>query len=248
MRYTVVCCLVALASLAIGEARVTAIFSQKVGTPVVSDACGEVSAEPGTPGAELLGGAAGTPGVIAAEIPFDLVALDLLAAQSAGAAALAEVAVDRAEHQELRAFAQTAVETAAMERATLREWRETWYPDTPVLPVNRLIGELDRLKALLGLAADGGRPVEFDPATLAAALCAAPAPVDLAIVDTLIARYEATRQIAAITTYLARRSELASFATEIDTARERDIGQLLVWREVWFAGAATPVPGGGAGM
>src|SRR5688500_2143065 len=77
-------------------------------------------------------GAVGNP----ADYPFDLVFIDAMVPHHDGAILTAEIALVRAEHEELRQLAQSIVETQAAEIAQLQTWRAAWYGDADPVPQN----------------------------------------------------------------------------------------------------------------
>jgi uncharacterized protein (DUF305 family) len=108
-------------------------------TPAASPAPGVCQAlAGGTPWAGMMAGS--TVVVMPMTGEFDLMFIDMMVRHHQGAVAMAQVALERAEHQELRDFAQQMIDTQQAEIDQLRAWRDAWYPDAPEMPMDQMTG------------------------------------------------------------------------------------------------------------
>ena len=99
-----------------------------------------------------------TPGVL----PFDLVLINSLIQHQAPTSTLANLALQRAQHSDVRRIALRIAESQAGEMQLLRTWRSTWYPDVAAQPLPPSTVSLD----LPDLCAS----TDFDRAFLAAVI------------------------------------------------------------------------------
>jgi uncharacterized protein (DUF305 family) len=222
------------------------------------DPCAEIVAL-GTPAAESGGGGMGAldpvPGEQTGELgnpadyPFDLVFLDGMVAHHQGAVLLAQIALVRAEHEELRDLARVIAETQTAEIARLTEWRSAWYPDDPPVPTNVVVGLIDEGLMRLGGPADMGHDMGGTPDLGASAdayrLCTASGSFDLAFIDLMIPHHQGAVGLALLAQERSEHDELKTLAEAIIAAQEAEIAQMATWRDVWAAEAGTPDAAGG---
>lgn len=86
----------------------------------------------GTP--SMGGGSAGPMG------QFDLMFIDMMIPHHTSAVAMAEVALPRAEHPELRALAEAIIASQSAEIEQMQAWREQWFPGAPAMPMEQMGG------------------------------------------------------------------------------------------------------------
>ncbi len=82
--------------------------------------------------AQMLDPAAGVAAMHAAGGPFDRAFLEAMIAHHQSAVAMAQVALQQAQHQELRDLASSIVETQNGEITQMQTWLAQWYGATPV--------------------------------------------------------------------------------------------------------------------
>jgi uncharacterized protein (DUF305 family) len=70
---------------------------------------------------------AGARAMCQAEAPFDLAFIDRMTAHHQGAIVMAEVALQYAEHPELRQFSQGVIDAQRAEIDQMLIWREQWF-------------------------------------------------------------------------------------------------------------------------
>ena len=67
----------------------------------------------------------------AAQQPYDLQFIDSMIHHHEGAIMMSEMALDKAERPELKAFAQKIIDDQKKEIARMKEWRDKWYAGKP---------------------------------------------------------------------------------------------------------------------
>ena len=66
---------------------------------------------------------------------FDLMFIDMMTPHHASAVAMAQVALPRAEHPELRALAEQIIESQSAEIEQMQTWRDEWFPGASAMPM-----------------------------------------------------------------------------------------------------------------
>jgi uncharacterized protein (DUF305 family) len=179
-----------------------------------------------------------------ADYPFDLAFVDATVAHDEAAVVLAEIALVRAEHEELREVATAIISAQETEIAQLRDWRAAWYGDADPVPRNVTIGLIDEGLMLLGGPADTGLGMG-GPAVGAVqdayALCTTTGSFDLAFLDLMISHHQGALGLAKLALERAEHEELRTLAQQIAAVREAEIARMTEWRGLWAARApATP--------
>lgn len=229
-----------LAALVMVAGRVGGLNAHE-GTPTLatpeSGPCGEVLAA-ATPGAELSAGS-GDEQVVA---PFDLTYLDAMIAHAEGSAALAEIAVSRARHDELQGAARSLVDRLRDEASALRSLRGQWYPGAPPVPLLQTVSLLDEALAGVGANADSGMGISspLDPTGDARVLCEAVEPFDQQFLDVMTQRFHGDIGLAELALARAEHPELRTIAEEIGAHRQAALLQFATWLAEWEAESGTP--------
>lgn len=212
------------------------------GTPAAAhgDHGGEVSGTPAMQGTPVTGGLdqvrelaspAATPA--AALPPLDLAFIDLMLPHHEGAIVMSEVALTRAEHQELRTMARQIIDAQEAEQAQLINWRGAWFGDAPRLDTTVALSVFDAAMADLGMPADSGTLHGMDPIADARALCQVDPPFDLAFIDAMIRHHQGAITMAEVALQEAAHPELRSSAQTVIDVQNAEIDQLLIWQEQW---------------
>jgi uncharacterized protein (DUF305 family) len=116
------------------------------GTPEVGTASDPCVAAALTPAAEMprAGIMTGTPpmgaGGAGPMVQFDLMFIDMMIPHHASAVAMAEVALTRAEHPDLRALAEDIIARQSAEIEQMQAWREQWFPGSAAMPMEQMAG------------------------------------------------------------------------------------------------------------
>jgi uncharacterized protein (DUF305 family) len=157
---------------------------------------------------------------------------------------LAEIALVRAEHEELRELATGITSTQEAEIAQLREWRTAWFGDADPVPRNVTTGLVDEGLMLIGGPADTGLGMG-GPAVGAVqdayTLCTATGSFDLAFLDLMISHHQGALGLARLALERAEHEELRTLAQQIVDVREAEIARMNEWRTLWGSQApATP--------
>jgi uncharacterized protein (DUF305 family) len=182
---------------------------------------------------------------------FDLMFIDMMIPHHASAVAMAQVALSRAEHPEIRTLAEDIIASQSAEIEQMRLWRDQWYPDAPAMPMMpmeqmmAMMGEMmgDMPGGMMGtlgaLPGPGGMGMMMDMGQEIANLCATTEGFDLPFIEAMIPHHQSAIMMAQVTLERAEHPELKSLAQAIIGAQQREIDQMQTWRAAWL-GSATP--------
>ncbi|TVR73998.1 MAG: DUF305 domain-containing protein [Sphaerobacteraceae bacterium] len=130
-----------------------------------------------------------------------------------GAVDMAEIALDRAEQEELRQMAQEIIEAQEAEIDQMQAWLDEWFDGGH--------GDHGISHEEMGMDMDMDEFREAEP-------------FDLAFIDEMIIHHEGAIDMARAILDTTERDELREMAEEIIEAQEEEIQQMREWRAEWF--------------
>jgi uncharacterized protein (DUF305 family) len=140
------------------------------------------------------------------------------------AVAMAELALDRAEHAELRELAQTIRTTQSQEIDQMRSWYEAWYgvgvPDDL----------LDRGSGMMGMGM-GRMADSADLQVLEAAQ-----PFDREFIEQMVPHHQMGVMMAQMVLSGSAREEIRSLARSIIRTQSDEIERMRDWYQDWYGG------------
>lgn len=228
------------------------------GTPAADTATADPCVAVATPSAVMpQAGMMGTPAMGGSDMAgmmgrFDQMFIDMMSPHHASAVAMAQVALSRAEHPELRALAEAIFQSQSEEIAQMQAWRDEWFPDAPAMPMismeqmmgmmDEMVGEMpgDMMGTPGAMTAPGGMGpgMSMDMAEVIVDLCATTEGFDLAFIDAMIPHHQMAVVMAQTATMRAEHPELGALAQSMVDDQQREIDQMQAWRAAW-SGSAT---------
>jgi uncharacterized protein (DUF305 family) len=154
--------------------------------------------------------------------PFDARFIDSMIQHHQGAIDMAEMALEQAEHEELRAMAEDIISAQEAEIEQMREWRAEWYPDLPETQ---------------GMGMAMGNMMLSDDTSL---------PFDRRFIEAMISHHQGAIAMARSALTQAEHEELRTLAEDIISAQEAEISQLREWNAEWYPDLP-PLPQAGMG-
>ena len=130
-----------------------------------------------------------------------------------GAVDMAEIALDRAEQEELRQMAQEIIEAQEAEIDQMQAWLDEWFDGGH--------GDHGISHEEMGMDMDMDEFREAEP-------------FDLAFIDEMIIHHEGAIDMARAILDTTERDELREMAEEIIEAQDVEIQQMREWRAEWF--------------
>lgn len=172
---------------------------------------------------------AGCAGISDGDAPIDQAFIDMMVPHHESAIAMAEVAQERAEKDELRALADDIVAAQSEEIAQMQAWREEWFgsADTP---------SMDEMPMLPGMSMPAGHSMSGGTMDMAAEVddLRTAEPFDRSFIDAMIRHHEQAVEAAEIVLAETERDEIRELATAIIEAQTQEIEQLRDWRAEWY--------------
>ncbi len=178
--------------------------------PSVTTASPEPSAATSMPGMEHMGSSSMETGTlddqqfIAMMIPHHQMAIDM-----------AKIALEQAEHTELKQAAQNIITTQQREIDQMTAWQHEWFG-----------GATPSASAPLTASQMG---MDMDMNALKTA-----EPFDKAFIDGMIPHHEGAITMAKAVLATTQRPEIKNLANQIITAQEEEISQMREWRTAWY--------------
>lgn len=144
--------------------------------------------------------------------PFDLGFIDSMILHHEGAVAMAQQALEEAEHEEIRQMAQAVIDAQEAEIGQMRGWRSAWYADAePGSGMGMDMGMME--------VGEGDQPF------------------DLRFIDAMISHHEGAIAMAQEALASAENEEIRLLAQAIIDAQQAEIAQMQAWRAEWYPDA-----------
>jgi uncharacterized protein (DUF305 family) len=141
--------------------------------------------------------------------------IDSMVPHHRGAVEMAEVALDNAEHEEIKGLAEDIVRTQEAEIERLRSIKEEAF-GTSEVPMEMDSEEME----MMGMT---------DPQELAGER-----PFDRAFIDAMIPHHESAIDMANVALQESDNPDIRQIAEAIVDAQKREIAQMRGWREEWY--------------
>ncbi len=155
-------------------------------------------------------------------VPFDLQFIDMMAPHHKGAVAMAQVALERAEHEEIKAMARDITQSQDQEIKVMEGWRAEWYGSGQTPPMEKM-----------GMV-EGQDHSKMGDMTAGVEKLKTATPFDKAFIDEMIPHHESAIDGARIALTKAEHPEVKKLAGEIIAAQEKEIAQMKRWRAEWY--------------
>jgi uncharacterized protein (DUF305 family) len=141
--------------------------------------------------------------------------IDLMVPHHRGAVDMAEVALENAEHEEIRHLAENIISTQQAEIEELRSIKEREFGTSHVpMKMNQ-----QRMQAM-GM---------IDPQDLANQK-----PFDKAFIDAMIPHHQSAIEMANVASERSYVPEIKRLANDIVDAQQKEIAQMEAWRDEWY--------------
>ncbi|MDQ3553420.1 MAG: DUF305 domain-containing protein [Chloroflexota bacterium] len=182
-----------------------------------------VAPEPSTP-------AGASQGVASA---FDQAFIDMMVPHHQSATEMAELAQERAEHEELRTLAGEIIAAQETEITQMRDWREEWFgsAETPPMDAMPLLPGMEMSDMDMDMGDGHTMDMTVDIEELRDA-----EPFDLAFLDAMIPHHESAIEAGEIALGESESPEIRSLAEEIISSQQAEIDQMTAWRSEWYPG------------
>ena len=147
------------------------------------------------------------------DMPFDAMFIDSMIEHHQGAIDMAEMALEEAEHEELRTLAEEIIAAQTAEIEQLQSWRSEWYPD-------------------LDLA--GGMQMGMDEMMIGDDESV---PFDQRFIEAMISHHQGAIDMAVMALEQAEHEEIRTLSEAIIAAQTAEIEHMQVWLADWYGEA-----------
>ena len=194
---------------------------------LILSACGGSKAT-ATPGTGAMPGMASTPGAsgsaMSAAMPLDEQFIDMMVPHHMGAVAMAQIALTRAEHPELKTLANSIIASQNSEIGQMKQWRKAWYGSDQTPP-------MDQMGMLPGMDMNmmNGMIMSHDIQSLQTTT-----PFDKAFLMDMIPHHQSAIAGAKLEQEKGQHPELKQLAGTIVTDQQKEIDQMQGWLKTWY--------------
>jgi uncharacterized protein (DUF305 family) len=171
------------------------------------------------------------PGSPTAGDSFDRQFIDMMVPHHQGAVEMAKIAQQRAERPEVKQLADAIIRGQEDEIGRMKAWRKSWFGSDETPP-------LDKMPMVSGMAQHGEHRLTMDMAAEVEQLRRAPEPFDRAFIDAMIPHHESAIDAAKAAETRAQKTEIKDLARAIIADQQREIDQMMTWRQAWYGSAS----------
>ena len=161
------------------------------------------------------------------QMAFDQIFIDNVIEHHQQGEKAGRIAIDRAQHAELKSMAQEKIATDEAQVAQLKEWRRAWYGlgDSPVAVFSKAESE-----QLPGASSTKEMAAHLD-------MLKSADPFDLAFIDAMIPHHQGAVEMAKAALDRAQHPEIKSLAATIARDEGKAIDMMREWRDAWYPNA-----------
>lgn len=152
-----------------------------------------------------------------ASVDPDLAFIDSMIPHHEGAVVMAEMALEQAEHQELKDLAQEIIDAQESEITQMREWRSEWFGDAP---------ETGGMPGMEGMGMMSDADMEMMESSDM---------FDQMFIDMMIEHHQSAIDMAQDIQTTTERPEIQQLAEDIISSQQVEIDQMEQWRSEWFS-------------
>ena len=162
---------------------------------------------------------------------FDSHFIEQMIPHHADAVLMADIAIEKAEHKELKELAAAIKSDQAKEIEMMKGWYEDWYGDRPEESTTYMgHGGMHHVTSSgPGMMMGGVRGDEEDTTALRNA-----EPFDKAFIEQMIPHHQMAVMMAEMTLLSAERQEVRDLAQAIIAAQNSEIEKMRSWYEAWY--------------
>lgn len=158
--------------------------------------------------------------------------IDMMVPHHQSAVAMAEVALKRGEHAEIKALATDIISAQTDEISQLREWRKIWFgsDQTPGMNAMPMLPGMD----MPGMDMPGGSMGSTMDMTKDVAKLKDATPFDKAFIEAMTEHHRTAIAAASIAEAQATKPEIKALAGQIIAAQQGEIDKMAAWLANWY--------------
>ena len=166
---------------------------------------------------------------------FDQQFIDMMVPHHQGAIEMAQIAMQRAEHPEIKTLAGFIINAQNKEIGDLKSWRQAWFGSNQTPSMDQLMRAYPNVPGMSSM-------MDMDKDTQRLRIAN---PFDLAFIDAMIPHHQGAVDMAQVALGRAQHQEIKVLAQSIINDQQAEIAQLQGWRKAWHPSAS---PAGAGGM
>lgn len=175
------------------------------------------------PGSDVVAARGSQEEVDRQQMPFDQMFIDNMIEHHKEGQDASRIALDRAEHAELKSMAQEKIATDEAQIAQMKEWRRAWYGGASSMAAKNE-------EQMPGASSTKAMKEHMDMLKSAEQF-------DLAFIDMMIPHHQGAVDMAKTALDQAQHAELKSLAATIARGEETGIEMMRKWRDEWYPNA-----------
>ncbi len=200
----------------------------------------------GTQPASTSPAASPTPATTDAGAPataIDQAFIDMMVPHHQSAVEMAELALERAEHEELRPFAEEIIAAQESEISELKDLRLEWFgsADTPPMDAMPLMPGMEMPDMGDDMGDDATMDMDDDATmdmTTDIEMLRTADPFDEAFLEAMMPHHQSAIEASQIVLAETQRPEIRSLAEEIIASQQAEIDQMEMWLASWYPDAS----------
>ncbi len=156
---------------------------------------------------------------------YDLRYIDAMTLHHLGGVNMAEEALKKSQHPQIKRLAEDIIRTQNKEIAEMKQWRQTWYPQAGSKPMayHTQMGHMmemssDQMKSMM---------MNMD-------LGASDANFDLRFLNAMILHHEGAVKMAQDALKNSNRPRIKEVSQDISRSQQVEIQQMKQWRRAWY--------------
>ncbi len=161
---------------------------------------------------------------------LDELFINMMVPHHQGAVAMANIALERAEHPEIKDMANAIIASQQAEINQMKSWKQKWYGSSETPPMSAM----PMLEEMPGM---GGMGHTMDMQADVDVLKNAAEPFDLAFIDAMIPHHQSAIDAARKVLETGVHPEMKELAQQIIDAQQSEIDQMKSWRQSWYPDA-----------
>jgi uncharacterized protein (DUF305 family) len=160
-----------------------------------------------------------------ADADYDLRFIDGMVMHHQGAVNMAQEALKKAQHPEIKKLAQDIIAAQNREISQMKEWRTAWYPQADSMPMayhsqmGHMMAMTDEQKQGMMMSMDLG---------------SADGKFDLRFINAMIPHHEGALVMAQDALSKSQHPEIKKLAQDILTSQQQEIDRMKQWRKDWY--------------
>jgi uncharacterized protein (DUF305 family) len=160
-----------------------------------------------------------------ADADYDLRFIDAMILHHQGAVVMAKEVQQKSKRSEMKQLADEIIEAQEQEIAQMQQWRQAWYPKAGEQPM----AWHSQMGHMMAMSSEQMKAMQMDMD-----LGKADDEFDLRFLNAMIPHHEGALVMARDVLSKSQRPEMKQLAENILTSQQKEIEQMVQWRQAWY--------------